>query len=351
MRLIHKRIFPSLLALLALRLSGQPATNANLCFAPIPPCPALLAAAQTNGIPLEGIAPPTPGGSLLPGDSVTALIALFEKGARQTQWLLHLQAVAPDAKEQSAKPSPPMVMYTTTGQKLEFASSPAFVTLHALGPFIEPGARRKSPKTLDQSAHFALNQDFLGLGLDKATTVILRLNDVKQPGMKGFFSVAGKSFSDAEVRAGRKLADTLKLTDDEQRALAGLGPALMSYFSIVQQTSGLEEILFKILDLPSLWSVLRHGGVKTFFRVDSKNVMLGDAAGWGLSTNAPLYHLPLILELNDQPALNITLAVTLPQPPLLACAGVVGMIAAKPGDKERHLAVRIVSASCAAREK
>lgn len=100
-----------------------------------------------------------------------------------------------------------------------------------------------------------------------------------------------------------------------------------------------------------MWSVLRHGGVKTFFRVDSKNVMLGDAAGWGLPANAPLYHLPLILELNDQPALNITLAVTAPQPPLLACAGVVGMMAAKPGDKERYLAVRIVSASCVTREK
>lgn len=200
MRSNPTRVLAGSFILLALRLSGEPvATNANARFAPIAPCPVLRAVAQTNGIPLEGIAPPVPGGQLLPGDSVTALIALFEKGARQTQWLLQLQAVPPDAKAKSAKPPPAMVMYTTTGQKLEFASSPAFVNLRSLGPFIEAGAKRKPPKALDQNARFALNQDFLGLGLDQASAVVLRLNESKRPDLKGGFAFAGQPFSADKV--------------------------------------------------------------------------------------------------------------------------------------------------------
>ena len=347
--------FQFLLALLAgfgwsaARLPAAPApTNSAAQFVPIAAFPALVAAAQSNHISLEGVDAPVPDAKLQPGDSVTALIAFFEKGTRQTQWLLQLQVVPPDVTEKTNSAEPPLVMYTSTGAKLEFVPAPASVNLRTLGPFFEAGAKRRPPKSQDQMERVTLNEGFLALGLDKACSVVLRLKDSKPAHEKGWFSFASKPFSDAEVQAGRRLAEELHLTDDEQRALAGTGPALMSYFSIVQRTAGLEDILFKLLDMPSLWSILRRGGVSANFRMESKLIAPAAAADWNLPASAPLYHLPLVLELNRQPALNITLAVTAPQSPLLACGGIVGLVAVRPNDKERFLILRIVSARRAA---
>jgi len=52
------------LALFAIQLSGQvAATNFSRRLAPVPPCSTLVAAAQTNQIPLEQIDSPTPDGA------------------------------------------------------------------------------------------------------------------------------------------------------------------------------------------------------------------------------------------------------------------------------------------------
>jgi hypothetical protein len=52
----------------------------------------------------------------------------------------------------------------------------------------------------------------------------------------------------------------------------------------------------------------------------------------------------MVLRLNQHPALNLTLVVTPPHPPLRTCAGVVGLLAEKPDDKDTYLTLRIISA-------
>ncbi len=344
-QLTLRRTLISALALVTGSLCGvEPAPDFAARFVAVPPCAPLVATAKTNQIPLDQIDSPTPGDSLNPGDSVTALVTFREKGARLTQWLVHVQVVPPRVDELPDKPSAPMVMHTSTGNKLEFTSSPAIVSLRTLGPFAEPGAKRRSPKVEDKSARFGLNQDFLGLGLDKAAAIAMRFRKNKPAELKGGFSFGPNPFSESEVAAGRKLADALHITADEERALAGTGPALVSYFGIVQRTSGLEDILFKILDMPSLWSIMRRGGINTHFQTRSEHISPARGADWGLPEAQPVHYLPMVLELNNQPALNLTFVVTAPQPPLLTCGGIVGMLAEPPGDKENYLTLRIVSA-------
>jgi len=41
------------------------------------------------------------------------------------------------------------------------------------------------------------------------------------------------------------------------------------------------------------------------------------------------------------------LVVTRPKPPFLACAGVVGLLAERPGDPETYLTLRVLSARAA----
>src|SRR2546422_9385059 len=63
-----------------------------------------------------------------------------------------------------------------------------------------------------------------------------------------------------------------------------------------------------------------------------------------LTEFGPVYHLPLVLKLNKDPALTLTFVVTSPNPPLLACAGVVGLLAEKPGQTQNYLTFRVLTA-------
>src|SRR5688572_23217685 len=78
-----------LLAAVLLRGTGMCASNAVARLNPVPPCAALVAAAQASKIPLEQIDAQTETDRLDPGDSITGVITMFEKGGRRTQWLLY----------------------------------------------------------------------------------------------------------------------------------------------------------------------------------------------------------------------------------------------------------------------
>jgi hypothetical protein len=67
-------------------------------------------------------------------------------------------------------------------------------------------------------------------------------------------------------------------------------------------------------------------------------------ADWDLPASAPVYYFPCMLRLNGEPALKITFVVTTPQPPLLICGGVVGLLAEKVGDNETYMTLRVISA-------
>jgi hypothetical protein len=340
------------IALLGTRVcAGEAAPGFVARLNPVLPCAALVAAAQANQIPLEPIDPPVDAGTVNPGDSVTALVTLCEKGTRCTQWLLYLQMVIPSRKEKSQPRGAPTVFYSSCGNKFEFASEPAFVSLRTLGPFVEPDPKRKPPKPRDEAARFALDQGFLRIGLDQAAGAIYRLVQTGTNGSTATNCSLGfgdTPFSETECRDGRIMAEALHLTSSEECALAGLIPALMSYFGIVRETKGLNDILLKIVDTPSVWSVLRHGGLQAYFAIQSEHVAPADVAIGGPSLRTPAYYFPMLLELNHHPALNITLVVTRPRPPLLACGGVTGLLAEKVGDKETYLTLRIVSARDAA---
>ena len=123
----------------------------------VAPLPVLAEAAKLNQIPLVQIDPRVETNRFLPGDSFTAVVTLFSKGTRM-QWLLFLQALKPTPKEQAQNPPRSMVLHNTLGHKLEFLSTPAFVTLRTIGPYVE-GETGQRPK--DKTTRFVLDQGFL----------------------------------------------------------------------------------------------------------------------------------------------------------------------------------------------
>ena len=308
----------------------------------VPPFPAVVAVAQANHIPLQPFDPPaTTDSKVTPGDSVTALVTLFQKGGHQTQWLLYLQAVEPVPKEKAGKPLAPVVFFSSCGNKFEFASSPAFVSLRSIGPFTEPGTDGKLPVLQDKDARFTVDQGILGIGLDRAAAALQR---TVQTGTPGGFEFRDTPFSKAEIQESQVLAQKVHLTSDEERALSGMIPAMSSYFDIIQRTEGLKNIFLRIADIPSIWSVVWNAGVQTSMVVQSDRVAPADAAIWGLPPHTPVYCFPMLFELNNNGVFNITFVVTAPRSPFLACGGIIGLLAEKAGDKDTYLTLRIVGA-------
>jgi hypothetical protein len=307
---------------------------------PVAPFPAAVASAQANKIPLEGIDATRDDDALKPGDSVTALVTLHEKGTRPRQWLIYEEAVAPAPKETAEMKAQPMVIYTKSGNKFDFKSSPTIVAVRTFGPFPDPGDKRKL-KVEEKSARFPLDKGFLSLGLDRGAASLIRL---KQGKLHGLFEFREKPFNDADIATGRKLAEEAHITVDDERALCGGCPALLSYCNCAQQTPGLQDIFFKVVDTPSVWSVVRHMGVSANLTVRTDLFRPADAVAWESSGGTPVYYFPIGLDLNNQPALRLTMVVTSPKPPLLACGGIVGMLGEKPGEKETFLTLRVISA-------
>lgn len=336
------------LVFIALKLFAPPLCGADTAPGPfsrldsVSPFPAAVAVAQANHIPLELLDPPAAiDTKITPGDSITALVTLSQKGAPRTQWLLYLQAVEPGPKEKTGKPLAPMVSFSSCGNRFDFASSPALVSLRSIGPFIEPRTDSKPPVLQDKATRFTVDQGFLGIGLDRAAAALHR---TVQSGKPGGFDFRDTPFSKAETEQSRMLAQTVHLTSDEERALSGMIPALSSYFDIVQQTGGLNDVFSKVVNTPSVWSVIWNAGVQTSMVIQSDRVAPADAATWGLPPHTPVYSFPMLLELNKDGAFNVTLVVTAPRSPLLTCGGVIGLLAEKTGDKDTYLTLRIVSA-------
>jgi hypothetical protein len=222
---------------------------------------------------------------------------------------------------------------------MEFVSTPAFVTLRTIGPFL---AGDSGNKPRDKTARLVLDQGFLALELDRAAAALLRM---RRSQTKGPFASGTDPFGDELIDKCRKANASWQVLPEEERALAGSFPALVSYFNTVQQTPELMEIVTKALDRPSLWSLAWHAGISsTEFRWDMEHLAPADTRAWGLSAAPPAYCCPMTLLLNHHLSLHLTLVVTAPRSPLLSCAGVLSVLAEKPGDKQVYLSLRIVSA-------
>jgi hypothetical protein len=121
-------------------------------------------------------------------------------------------------------------------------------------------------------------------------------------------------------------------------------PALFSYFGVIEHTEGLEDILLKVVEKPSVWSVVRHVGVSADLTLDTKQIAPAESKTWGIPGEPPAFYFPMSLRLNHRLALTVTFVVTQPRPPLLTCGGIIGMLAERPNEKETYLTLQIVSA-------
>jgi hypothetical protein len=323
------------------RSPGPAADEVVAKLAPAPACTDLASAASANHIPIERMDASVATNKLETGDSITGLVTLFEKKGRRQQWLLFLEAVAPQPKELPLKTNPPCVLYSGRGTKLEYTSAPAMVKLRTIGPFTEHDPKKKGPKAEDKAERFTLDEGSLSLGLDQAIAAVIRMSALTT---NADIWLGSKPPDKAVVARSDKIAEGVKLTAAEERAIGGSIPALMSYFGMVQHVEALHDIMLKVVDLPSLWSMIWRRGVNANLLFETDHWRSAELPTWKLPADAHVYFAPMWLELNKHRSLDVTLVVTSPRPPLLPCGGVVGFIAQNPAEKEIYLTLQIVSA-------
>ncbi len=329
------------LGLVALHLDAQEMRPDFRKLAAVAIYPAAAEFARSNGIPIEGLEALSEGEQFKPGDSLTGLITLSQKGGRTTQWLLCITAAEPTTEEKGRAPKPLMVWYLGGGDKVEFSQAVAPVSLRLVGPFPNPAGKGRAPKVEDQTARISVNQGFLAIGLDEAAAATERMTTNH---LHGGFRASTKPFTESEIVKSRKAMAGLNLSLKEQRAIVGAGLALNSYTELVQETPGLDELFYKVVKPPSLWSVVTHLGVQVSIDLQQPYVTPTDPTRWKLLPGTRCYTYPLALRVNKQPALTTTLVVAPPRPPLLGCAGIVGMLAENPKEKETYLLLQIISA-------
>lgn len=335
----------TLLLLLLATLAAAQDTNLDSRLEPVPPFPELRAAAIADGIPLDGFNS-IGSNTLSPGDSIAALITLQQKRNRRTQWLVYFQVIASSNRPPS-QPAKPVVFYNSLGDKFQFPRSPVAFRIRTIGPYVDSASFWGQPVPKDNDGRASVDGTFLSLGLDKSAAAIYRLNLATQKThAKFYWWISPKPPSNAQgQRKNQKIAALLHITPDEKTALATWYPTLMSYFNAVGETPDLQGIMWKVVSLPSIWSIVKHGGVTAWLGIDFEDVRpLSLPAGWDLPVHAPAYVLPLSVTLNQKPALETTLIVTDPRPSLRACGGIVGFLAQNPDDEENYLTLRVISA-------
>lgn len=115
----------------------------------------------------------------------------------------------------------------------------------------------------------------------------------------------------------------------------------MSLQNLANDDPVLRELLFEVIDPPSLWSIATHFGVDIRLRIEPPPP---DAAPIPVAGVADEVRAVAIeLHVNGSPALWVTLLVAQPHAATRVCGGLVGAIAQHPTDPSRFAAVRLLA--------
>lgn len=316
----------------------KPAITAPELKASIPLPEAVIASAAVD-VPTKDIFLREDGGAGLRIDDTVTLVATVVDGEKIRQWIILLKVQDFKPEEKDKYYSAPWTLYTNLGGKIEFPKSPlGSLAIRVLGPY-SPGKGSKGAKNIWSGA--IINPQFLALGFNGTSTLMQRLLTLREPVS---LAMNATPFPEERIAEGRRQNATFGITAEEERAFAGFMPAMLSFFQIASQTTGLRDIVFEMIDVPWM-SLIAHGG-----KIDDVNFAITPPfdelapAKWGLPATMKVGSLAMQLELFKKPALLCNMAVTLPAPPLLNCAGIVGFTACRPNGKGPRLTVNVVAA-------
>lgn len=145
---------------------------------------------------------------------------------------------------------------------------------------------------------------------------------------------------DGQLIASRE-REALALNTIEQDVLVASTPGLLSpLLELISDTPELESFMKEVIALPSLLSLVRHGGLRTIVTLDFSTEFRTR------SMHGPLevYGDRLTIEANGTLALDARAFHTWRQSPLLLTAGIIRVEGHHPTDPERRVVLEVVGA-------
>lgn len=333
----------SIISLLGAVLLGTSIAKADEPVFPphekVQPSAAISEYARVHEIPIQDHAPPPETGTpLRPGDRSVAVVSLRD-GRKQNQWLIDFTVVPFSSEEHekvTALAAQETTLHTSSGRMMKFGSQPVAISAVVIGPLAsnEKRIERALQRVEVKRTRIVVNEQFLGLGLDRLASTILSLRG--RSSEQGFFATSGAPFPAEQVAKNRSIFDERGINAEDERAMAGATPALLQFFGIVLNTPGLREILFKAVDVP-WWALAKSGGnTSPSIELDGKRMRPAKSAEGA-------YVVPLKISIAGKLALLAELMVERPEVPGSMLAGITAIHAGQPDGDGPRVAIELVA--------
>jgi len=186
------------------------------------------------------------------------------------------------------------------------------LTVRTIGPFFPDGG----DDPVEKPARVLLSSDFLKMGLAAGTQTVLD-------------------------RTIPENGEPAHLTDEEARTVGSRFVAMFEFLKMVRRTPGLNDLLAEIIRRPSLFSLIRHRGVRADFKMHGEALV--PASAWP-QHDQPIYRFDLETRLNGRLAMNSILVVSEPRPPLLPTAGLLGLMSTPPYHRDLRMDLELLAA-------
>jgi hypothetical protein len=315
---------------------------------PIQVMPAAAAAAEKLGIAVKSLQfPSSDSASPNIGDTVTFAVDSIDSKTRR-EWIVQLltHEIKPEEKKRVI---PEHRIFVSTGREVVFPSSvPEGIAIRILGPYQE-GKGAKGAKDIWSGA--LVNGQFLRIGLNGTPGLFNRLTKQKEleekqgmPKTTNVLTASFDPFTKDVLALGRSTAEHYKITEAEERSLAAFMPAVLDFFNIAAQTTGVRDILFEIVEIP-WWKLMINGGrIKNLFFNIIQTGEEWPSEQWGLPPGGTVRGFGLLVYLEQKPSMLFRVIVATPRPPLQASAGILAIAASRPDGKGSRLVLRMVGA-------
>lgn len=261
---------------------------------------------------LRGFDEREPGGTWRVGDEVLFGMRLRRDG-RVRHWLLQLRVLEVVALGTDGKPLDPFHWsLRINGEVDQFTSGVCAAEVVVMDRY---------GQELGRSQPY-LPRDFLDRGIADACRLVRT---------GGFRALRRKSVDGKDARGPLDI-----------RPLAEATVSALALLQVVQEDSLLAPILWQVIEKPSVWSMVSNMGVDVMLRPKFHRV--SSAASPIAGVTASTWRLPLSLEVNQRPALDLDLLVADSAPPFSLACGLLGTTARHPSEPNLDFSLLLLSA-------
>jgi hypothetical protein len=127
-------------------------------------------------------------------------------------------------------------------------------------------------------------------------------------------------------------------------AYANLMPSLYGLGEVIRETPPLARIVQPIIPPQPFWALLLPGGLSYSFKITAPEPQEDKRPLPAMAGGRRAYLLPVLIDVNREPALQCVLSVADPSPPFHLCAGVVGIDGAQVQDPSCKFSMRLLAA-------